>query len=126
MDLSSVAKPIFSIPVVDDVAFAGVTDSLVCTISGQVEYNDALEAVDLWQRFLDVIASLHVTVVGTTKHDFPGGGFTGLVMLAESHAAIHVWPEKCIAWVELATCGDPRDCNVFAQKVVAMCDRRDT
>lgn len=67
----------------------------------------------IWQRFLEVVNKLGVTVVNSTYHVFPGGGFTGLVLIAESHAAIHTWPEKNYAWCELATCGDPQVCNVF-------------
>ena len=69
---------------------------------------DCVDAVGVWQSFLTIINNLTgVTVINSIKHDFPGGGFSGLVLIAESHAAIHTWPELSKAWVELATCGDP-------------------
>lgn len=67
-----------------------------------------------WQWFLEKMNRVRgVTIMGTIKHDFPGGGMTGLVVLAESHAAIHTWPECGLAWVELATCGDPAGLDDF-------------
>lgn len=39
------------------------------------------------------IAELGLVKVGETYHDFPGGGFTAVVCLTESHLSIHTWPE---------------------------------
>jgi len=77
-------------------------------------HGDFTDSVTVWQRFLEGVNRLSgVTVIGTLKHDFPGGGFSGLVLIAESHAAIHTWPEKGYAWAELATCGDPNALEQF-------------
>jgi len=43
-----------------------------------------------WARW---IAELELESVGEVFHDFPGGGFTGVVCLTESHMSIHTWPE---------------------------------
>jgi S-adenosylmethionine/arginine decarboxylase-like enzyme len=40
---------------------------------------------------------------------------TGLVVIGESHAAIHTWPERGYAWAELATCGDPAALDRFSE-----------
>jgi S-adenosylmethionine decarboxylase len=32
--------------------------------------------------------------VGEVYHNFPGGGFTGVVCLTESHLSVHTWPEQ--------------------------------
>jgi S-adenosylmethionine/arginine decarboxylase-like enzyme len=77
---------------------------------------DCRDPVLVWHNFLCVVNALrHVQVLASVKHDFPGGGLTGLVVLAESHAAIHTWPELSLAWCELATCGDPSDCERFEE-----------
>lgn len=86
---------------------------LVRTSSAAVS-GDVSDIVFVWQSFLEHVNRLGgVTVMGTLKHDFPGGGFSGVVLLGESHAAIHTWPELNTAWIELATCGDPADLDAF-------------
>jgi len=59
-----------------------------------------------WLAFLQAVRDTGLTVLQTGFHLFPGGGFTGMVLLAESHAAVHTWPEQGLAWVELLSCGE--------------------
>ena len=76
------------------------------------------DAVCVWQAFLEVVNQLPgVTLLATCKHEFPGGGLSGIVIIGESHAAIHTWPEYGKAWVELATCGDPMALDVFSERM---------
>jgi len=77
-------------------------------------YRDA-DAVWLW--FLGIFRHLGVTVIGVQRFDFPGGGLSGVVMLAESHAAIHTWPEHATAWAEIATCSSEQDVTRFLHLV---------
>lgn len=74
---------------------------------------DVSNSVHVWHRFLECVNRLHVCVLASDHHLFPGGSMTGTVILSESHAAIHTWPEAGYAWCELATCGDPADCDLF-------------
>ncbi len=46
------------------------------------------------------------TVVTETFHQFNPHGISGVVVIAESHLAIHTWPEHGYAAVDLFTCGD--------------------
>jgi len=51
-----------------------------------------------------------VTLAGATPlhevvHAFSPHGVTGVVVIAESHFAIHTWPEHGFAAVDLFTCG---------------------
>jgi S-adenosylmethionine decarboxylase len=39
-------------------------------------------------------------------HPFPGGGVTGVLLLAESHLTIHTWPEHGYAALDLFMCGE--------------------
>ncbi len=41
----------------------------------------------------------------TSIHKFPLQGITGVVLLAESHIAIHTWPEHGFIAVDIFTCG---------------------
>lgn len=44
-------------------------------------------------------------------HFGEGHGYTGVVILAESHISVHTWPEKGYAAIDAFMCGncDPRD-----------------
>jgi S-adenosylmethionine decarboxylase len=42
-------------------------------------------------------------------HIFPGGGYTALLPLAESHLSIHTYPEKGLFCADLFTCGADAD-----------------
>ena len=46
------------------------------------------------------------TVVTHTFHEFSPFGVSGVVVIAESHVAIHTWPEYGYAAVDIFTCGD--------------------
>lgn len=47
-----------------------------------------------WEHFMEsAIAEASLTQVGKVMHNFPGGGFTGVICLTESHISIHTWPE---------------------------------
>ncbi len=45
-------------------------------------------------------------IVTQTFHHFSPHGVSGAVIIAESHLAIHTWPEYGYAAVDLFTCGD--------------------
>lgn len=46
------------------------------------------------------------TVVQSTFHEFNPYGVSGVVVIAESHVAIHTWPEYGYAAVDIFTCGE--------------------
>jgi spermidine synthase len=48
----------------------------------------------------------HATVINSTFHHFSPWGVSGVVVIQESHLAIHTWPEYGYAAVDLFTCGD--------------------
>lgn len=88
--------------------------SLVRTTALEIT-GDFTDPVWVWQRFLDMLNELPgLTLLAMVRHEFPGGGLSGIVIIGESHAAIHTWPELGRAWVELATCGDPVALPAFA------------
>lgn len=45
-------------------------------------------------------------VVQSVFHKFNPHGVSGVVVIAESHLAVHTWPEYGYAAVDLFTCGD--------------------
>lgn len=49
------------------------------------------------------------TVVGESFYHFSPYGVSGVVNIAESHIAIHTWPEHRYAALDVFTCGDDVD-----------------
>lgn len=57
------------------------------------------------------------TIAGTTimterwHHFGDGHGYTGVIILSESHISVHTWPEKGYAAIDVFFCGscDPMD-----------------
>jgi len=54
---------------------------------------------------LEAASRTGAIVVGDIFHHFSPQGVTGVVVIAESHLAIHTWPEFAYASVDLFTCG---------------------
>lgn len=48
----------------------------------------------------------NATVINSTFHHFSPYGVSGVVVIQESHLAIHTWPEYGYAAVDLFTCGE--------------------
>ncbi len=46
------------------------------------------------------------TVLQSAKHIFPPHGMTMVILLSESHASIHTYPEFNACFVDLFTCGE--------------------
>ena len=49
------------------------------------------------------------TIVTHLFHTFNPYGVTGVIVIAESHVAIHTWPEHAFAAVDIFSCGDSLD-----------------
>lgn len=52
------------------------------------------------------------TVIQPVFHQFSPHGITGVVVVAESHFALHTWPEYGYCAVDIFTCGDAVDGHV--------------
>ena len=53
---------------------------------------------------LAAVRATGLTVVGDSFHQFEPQGVTGTVLLAESHLAIHTWPEFGFVTVDVYVC----------------------
>lgn len=58
---------------------------------------------------VDAASNAGATVINSTFHHFSPYGVSGVVVIQESHLAIHTWPEYGYAAVDLFTCGDAVD-----------------
>jgi S-adenosylmethionine decarboxylase len=83
---------------------------LVDFISGDTEL---LSEPDLGVRHLreSVIAG-GATVLQQHTHQFEPGGYSGVLLLAQSHASIHTWPEDGLVSIDVFGCG-PMDINAM-------------
>jgi spermidine synthase len=83
---------------------------------GQARY--LTDAAALRRFCLDTINNSGLTALGDLFHQFDGGGVTGTVVLAESHLAIHTWPELQSVTLDVYVCNYTQDNGPKAQQVV--------
>ena len=67
---------------------------------------------------LDSVTRAGLTSLGELFHAFDGGGVTGAVVLAESHLAIHTWPELNSVTLDVYVCNYTQDNSEKARQVV--------
>ena len=64
----------------------------------------ALTSEGLTTAFADALTSAGATVVEAISHNFPGMGLTSVLILAESHAVLHTWPETGMVNIDIFSC----------------------
>jgi S-adenosylmethionine decarboxylase len=63
-----------------------------------------LHAETLREQCMRLVRDSELTIVGDCFYQFPGAGVTGTVILAESHLAIHTWPESGYVSLDVFVC----------------------
>lgn len=77
------------------------------------------DAATLRQRCLQAVAAAGLSAVDTLFHTFPAaGGVTGVVLLAESHVAVHTWPEFGTVTLDVFVCNLRGDNGPRAQALL--------
>jgi S-adenosylmethionine decarboxylase proenzyme len=76
------------------------------------------DALLLRETCLDAVRHAGLTVVGDVFHQFEGGGVTGAVILAESHLAVHTWPEMHALSLDVYVCDYASHNGVKAQSLL--------
>lgn len=91
-----------------------IGDLYGCQDTGQLFFD-----ADALRKFCVTAAQdADLTVVGEFFHQFgEEGGVTGAVVLAESHLAIHSWPEKNYVTLDVYVCNYSQDNRAKAQKL---------
>ena len=59
------------------------------------------EVADL---FIDALGRAGGTIVNTVSHEFPETGLTCVLILRESHAVLHTWPETGTINIDIFSC----------------------
>lgn len=64
------------------------------------------DAASIEKDMVEAARKAGATVINSTFHHFSPYGVSGVVVIQESHLAIHTWPEWGYAAVDLFTCGE--------------------
>lgn len=96
-------------------------------MTGRTVYADVFDVTDRARlddgRFLTEALQLaclrgNATVLQAHAHRFEPQGVTAFCLLAESHAAVHTYPEEAAYMLDVFTCGDRADPRLIAESVV--------
>lgn len=109
---------------------------LTADLSGCTKNLPLMTDVDnLRQTCLELVRASGLTVVGELFHAFPGmtegetGGITGTVLLAESHLALHTWPEQQAVTLDVYVCNFSTDnsskATTLLDSLIALFDPED-
>jgi S-adenosylmethionine decarboxylase proenzyme len=80
---------------------------------------EALDDLNFLKECLNEAAiQCGATVVGESFYHFSPYGVSGVVNIAESHIAIHTWPEHRYAAVDVFTCGTDVDPEKAAKLII--------
>jgi S-adenosylmethionine decarboxylase len=84
---------------------------------GLVEMTDARA---LRALCLACVRAAGLSAVGELFHVFPPpGGVTGMVLLAESHVAVHTWPERGTVTLDVYVCNVSQNNAAAADRLLA-------
>lgn len=61
----------------------------------------------LLKNLTEAVKKAGATIVERVIHQFNPHGLSGVIVIAESHIAVHTWPEYDYAAIDIFTCGDP-------------------
>jgi len=68
---------------------------------------EAINSLDVVKgAMVEAAKRAQATIVDVVFHEFNPFGISGVVVIAESHLAIHTWPEYRYAAVDVFSCGD--------------------
>lgn len=70
------------------------------------------------QVMIDAAKRANATIVESVFHKFNPIGISGVVVIAESHLAVHIWPEHRYAAVDIFSCGTTLKAAAAAQFLI--------
>ncbi len=76
----------------------------------------ALGAEEIAARFVTALERAGASIVQVASHVFPGTGLTCVLILRESHAVLHTWPETGTVNVDIFSCSPRlRSCEAIEE-----------
>lgn len=67
---------------------------------------EVLDVHKIKRWFVESAEIAKATVLSKSFHVFPNGAITGVLILSESHMAIHTWPEFKNCQIDIFSCGE--------------------
>jgi S-adenosylmethionine/arginine decarboxylase-like enzyme len=80
----------------------------------------SLEANELLSILKSAVTESELTVVADVTASFTPTGSTAVVVLAESHVAVHLWPELGLATVDIHVCDYSGDNESKAKRLAQL------
>ncbi len=68
-------------------------------------------------RVLEAVRACGATMLAHFSHQFEPHGVSVVVMIAESHIAIHSWPEDAFVALDIFTCGETMKLQVAVDEL---------
>ena len=95
---------------------------LTADLAGCDATRPAMHDPDVLRRLcLGAVREAGLQPVGVLFHVFPQpGGVTGMVLLAESHLAVHTWPELGAVTLDVYVCNLLNDNSARAESLMAL------
>jgi len=75
------------------------------------------DPANLQSILTDAINRSGATIIQPFFHQFSPHGVTGVVVIAESHVAIHTWPEFGYCALDIFTCGTQVDMDLIFGRI---------
>ncbi len=72
------------------------------------------------ELFTEAVRDSGLTIVSEGFYKFSPHGFTCFLLLAESHASLHAWPEYGYCAIDLFTCSLAMDIRPLVEKLQAL------
>lgn len=63
---------------------------------------------ELTKHYGDLLKKVGFHILSFVEHRFDNGGYTAVWLLAESHFAIHTFPEEFKSYIELSSCNEEK------------------
>lgn len=71
-------------------------------------YTAITDPLDLRELFENKLRAHGLQILGFMEYQFEPQGYTAIWLLAESHLAIHSFPEQGLSYVELSFCNEEK------------------
>jgi len=91
-------------------------EHLICDLSG-CNRELLMDSDRAYALFSNAVRESGLTVLDEGYYKFSPYGFTGFLLLSESHASLHAWPEHGYCAVDVFTCNLSLDLNGLIERL---------